>query len=147
MNFNVKKMTVALALPIMLVGCSALDSAQQVTEQQIQHHKWQLVSINDNAIVAADYQRVPYLDIGEKLTVTGHSGCNNYFGQASLKENKFKVENLGSTMKMCGEVEVQTELSMTKTLMESSDISLDDKTLTLKGPENTLVFELKDWVY
>lgn len=147
MNFNLKKMTATFALPVLLMGCSALEPTQQVTEVQIKHHKWELVSINDNAIVVADYHRAPYLDIGEKLTITGHSGCNNYFGQASLQQNKFKVENLGSTMKMCSEIEVQTELLMTKTLMESSDISLDDKTLTLKGPENTLVFVLKDWVY
>lgn len=80
------------------------------------------------------------------MTANGHAGCNNFFGQGELKDNKFRIEKMGMTMKMCGEDAMNTEMTMSQVLTEWSDITLTKDSLELKNDAHTLTFTLRDWV-
>lgn len=43
--------------------------------------------------------------------LTGNAGCNNYFGELSIDETagNFSAKNVGSTRKMCDNMEVETQ--------------------------------------
>ncbi len=82
----------------------------------------------------------------ENLTATGNAGCNNFFGQAELKDNRLRIEKMGMTMKMCiGDI-MNIEKTMSTTLSDWSDITLTQDGLILKNAEHELTFTLREWV-
>ena len=55
-----------------LIGVCA-TAAAEVTESDLQHHRWVLESINGNPALTGDAP-VPELDFGEQMTVSGNTG-------------------------------------------------------------------------
>ncbi|ASI90603.1 MULTISPECIES: META domain-containing protein [Vibrio] len=145
-----KKLLAAVALPVLMTACAANDTKEEamkaVTAQDLQHHNWNLVQIDGNAIQVDEQNQTPRLEIGEKMTANGNAGCNNFFGQGELKDGQFRIEKMGMTMKMCAGTAMDIEQTMSKTLSDWSDITVTKNGLELKGAEHTLTFELKDWM-
>ncbi|MCE7627345.1 META domain-containing protein, partial [Vibrio fluvialis] len=93
-----------------------------------------------------EHYDAPRLEIGEKMMASGNAGCNNFFGQAELKDNRLRIEKMGMTMKMCiGDV-MDTEQAVSQSLMDWNDVTLTKDTLTLKNDVHTLTFTLREWV-
>ncbi|CAH0533808.1 Heat shock protein HslJ [Vibrio stylophorae] len=135
-----KKSLLIGSIALGLVGCST----GSVTQQDLQHHRWILSSI-DGVAVEVNKEQPADLEIGEHFTVGGNSGCNRYFGQGELENGKFRVDQMGSTMMLCPEAAMEVERAVTETLGDWSTVTVNATTLTLDG-EHTLVFTLKDWV-
>lgn len=146
MKLSPKTLLAAISLPLIVTACASNgDGEKQITAQDLQHHNWELVSIDGNDIVLAERQTPPRLEVGEKMTANGNAGCNNFFGQAELKDNQFRIEKMGMTMKMCvGEV-MEIEQAFGQTLSDWSDMTLTKETMTLKNTNHTLTFKLSDW--
>lgn len=143
MKLNSKTLFVALTLPILVTACA---NKSELTAENLQHRNWQLTHIDGKEWVKNEHYSAPRLEIGEKMMATGNAGCNNFFGQAELKNNQFRIEKMGMTMKMCiGEV-MDTEQAISQSLSDWNDISLAEKTLTLKNDVHTLTFTLRDWI-
>lgn len=145
-----KTLLAAVALPVLMTACAANntqgEAMKAVTAQDLQHHNWNLVQIDGNPIQVDEQNQAPRLEIGEKMTANGNAGCNNFFGQAELKDGQFRIEKMGMTMKMCAGTAMDIEQTMSKTLSDWSAITVTKNGLELKGAEHTLTFELKDWV-
>ena len=102
MKFSLKTLVSALSLPLLMTACASNgDNVQTITPTDLQHHNWELVQIDGKAIQVEEGERAPNLEVGEKMTANGNAGCNTYFGQAELKDNQFRIEKMGMTMKMC----------------------------------------------
>ncbi len=144
MKLSPKSLFAAITLPVLLVACSSKGDAMQITTQDLQHHNWELVQVDGKDIVKNDRLKTPNLEIGEKMIANGNAGCNNFFGQAEIKDNKFRIEKMGKTMKMCiGDI-METEQAVSQTLTDWSDITLTKDTLTLKNDVHTLSYVLRD---
>lgn len=142
----------SFAIPLLFTACAATNTTNVIvlTEQDLQHHNWELTQIDGQALVRSDVairaSKAPRLEIGENMHASGNAGCNNFFGQAELKNNQLRIEKMGMTMKMCiGDI-MQTEQAITKTLSDWSDITLTKEGLELKNQHHTLTFVLHDWV-
>ncbi|WAG27704.1 META domain-containing protein [Vibrio alginolyticus] len=122
------------------------DDVKEITAQDLQHHNWELVQVDGKNIVLDEHQKAARLEIGENLTANGNAGCNNFFGQAELKNNQLRIEKMGMTMKMCMEDQMKIENAMTQTLSNWSDITLTTDGLVLKSADHELTFTLRDWV-
>ncbi|TOE42064.1 heat-shock protein HslJ [Vibrio parahaemolyticus] len=122
------------------------DDVKEITAQDLQHHNWELVQVDGKNIVLDENQKAARLEIGENLTANGNAGCNNFFGQAELKNNQLRIEKMGMTMKMCMEDQMKIENAMTQTLSNWSDITLTKDGLVLKNADHELTFTLRDWV-
>lgn len=86
MKFSPKTLLAAVALPIMMTACASNGSDEkQITAQDLQHHNWELVSVDGEMIPSGEGHKKPRLEIGEKLMANGNAGCNNFFGQTELK--------------------------------------------------------------
>ncbi|KJY83255.1 heat shock protein HslJ [Vibrio galatheae] len=146
MKLSPKTLLAAMALPFVVTACASNgDDVRQITTQDLQHHNWELVTIDGKDLVLGERQKAPRIEIGEKMTANGNAGCNNFFGQAELKDNKFRIEKMGMTMKMCiGDV-MDTEQAFSQTLSSWSDMVLTDNFMTLKNDVHTLTFKLNDW--
>ncbi|WP_070963076.1 META domain-containing protein [Vibrio sonorensis] len=146
MKLSSKMLLAAISLPLTLAACaSSSDRAATITASDLQHHNWNLVQIDGRDIVTKEGGKSPRLEIGENLTANGNAGCNNFFGQAELKDNQLRVDKMGMTMKMCMGDRMETEQAFSATLMDWSQVMLTDQTLTLKGKTHTLTFELAEW--
>lgn len=147
MKLSSKKLLAAISLPVLMTACASNgDNVKQITAQDLQHHNWQLVQIDGKEVTNADKQKVPRLEIGEKMMASGNAGCNNFFGQAELKDNQFRIEKMGMTMMMCVGDVMDTEQAFSQTLSDWSDITVTKDGLTLKNDVHTLTFTLRDWV-
>lgn len=128
-----------------LIGSlAALAACNQpsVTETDLEYHRWVLESINGDALPAAeDHGKIPEMNFGEQMRVTGNTGCNQVNGQAVLRNGLFLIEAMASTRMMCPPPWRDIELTVQATLGAESTISLDPgKNLTLKSADSTLVF-------
>ncbi|WP_172580535.1 META domain-containing protein [Vibrio harveyi] len=146
MKLSLKTLVAAISLPVLMTACASNgDNVKEITAQDLQHHNWQLVQI-DGKNIAAEERQAPRLEIGENLTANGNAGCNNFFGQAELKDNQLRIEKMGMTMKMCMEDQMKIEKVMSETLSDWSDITLTNDDLVLKNADHELTFTLRDWV-
>ncbi|MCF7481666.1 META domain-containing protein [Vibrio sp. J1-1] len=147
MKLSLKTLVAAISLPVLMTACASNgDNVKKITAQDLQHHNWELVKIDGKNIELTERQKAPRLEIGENLTANGNAGCNNFFGQAELKDNQLRIEKMGMTMKMCiGDI-MNVEQAMSSTLSDWSDITLTKGGLVLKNSEHELTFTLRDWM-
>jgi len=119
-----------------------------VTQGDLQHHRWVLESVNGEALETDELDgKVPELDFGEQMQVSGNSGCNQIRGVAVLWEMFFLIEQMISTQRFCASPQNELELKVQTLLGSESTISLDQqRNLTLDAGETVLFFRLKDWV-
>ncbi|EJG1723901.1 META domain-containing protein [Vibrio parahaemolyticus] len=147
MKLSLKTLVTAISLPVLMTACASNgDDVKEITAQDLQHHNWELVQVDGKNIVLGENQKAARLEIGENLTANGNAGCNNFFGQAELKNNQLRIEKMGMTMKMCMEDQMKIENAMTQTLSNWSDITLTKDGLVLKNADHELTFTLRDWV-
>ncbi|MBY8288992.1 META domain-containing protein [Vibrio fluvialis] len=146
MKLSSKSLLAAMAMPVLLAACASNGDDVQITATDLQHHNWQLTQIDGQDIVKNEHYDAPRLEIGEKMMASGNAGCNNFFGQAELKDNRLRIEKMGMTMKMCiGDV-MDTEQAVSQSLMDWNDVTLTKDTLTLKNDVHILTFTLREWV-
>ncbi|TMX47421.1 META domain-containing protein [Vibrio sp. Hep-1b-8] len=146
MKLSPKMLLAAITLPVVVTACvSNGDDVKQITAQDLQHHNWELVSIDGKDIVLEGRHQAPRLEVGEKMTANGNAGCNNFFGQAELKDNQFRIEKMGMTMKMCVGDVMDVEQAFSQTLSDWSDMTLTNDSMVLKNDVHTLTFKLSDW--
>ncbi|EGQ7869845.1 META domain-containing protein [Vibrio parahaemolyticus] len=147
MKLSLKTLVTAISLPVLMTACASNgDDVKEITAQDLQHHNWELVQVDGKNIILDENQKAARLEIGENLTANGNAGCNNFFGQAELKNNQLRIEKMGMTMKMCMEDQMKIENAMTQTLSNWSDITLTKDGLVLKNADHELTFTLRDWV-
>ncbi|TBT73191.1 META domain-containing protein [Vibrio parahaemolyticus] len=147
MKLSLKTLVTAISLPVLMTACASNgDDVKEITAQDLQHHNWELVQVDGKNIVLDEKSKAARLEIGENLTANGNAGCNNFFGQAELKNNQLRIEKMGMTMKMCMEDQMKIENAMTQTLSNWSDITLTKDGLVLKNADHELTFTLRDWV-
>lgn len=145
MKLSLKTLVTAISLPVLMTACASNgDNVKEITAQDLQHHNWELVQVDGKNIVLDEHQKAARLEIGENLTANGNAGCNNFFGQAELKNNQLRIEKMGMTMKMCMEDQMKVENAMTQTLSNWSDITLTKDGLVLKSADHELTFTLRD---
>ena len=135
-----------LLLLLALLLLSACSSAPRFASQDLQHHHWVLDRLDGQAI-ASRRSNPPDIEIGEHFTVNGIAGCNRYFGQGHLEDDRLWVTSLGSTAMACPPRLDQIEQAVLATLMEGATLSGTPQTLILTGKRHRLEYRLRDWVY
>jgi len=124
------------------------DETEIVTHGDLQHHRWVLESINGEMLKEEQLDGgFPDLDFGEKMHVSGFSGCNRFSGQATLRDDYLVVEKMISTMMACDPTKTEIESIFQKALNNGSKISLNEESdLLLESIETRLQFRLQDWL-
>jgi heat shock protein HslJ len=126
-------------------GC---DETSIVTHGDLQHHRWILESINGEALdVDALEGRIPDLDFGEQMHVSGNSGCNRFSGRASLHDRYIRFGQLISTLMSCSPAQNEIEYIIQQVLAGSNiKIEISDNYLSLDADDVSLRYRLQDWV-
>lgn len=124
------------------------DETSTVTHGDLQHHRWVLESINGEALdVDAMHGRIPDLDFGEQMHVSGNSGCNRFSGTASLHDEYILFGPLISTTMACSPAQNEVEGTI-QALLAGADVEIEvnDNYLILQAGEVSLRYRLQDWV-
>ena len=135
-----KRIFIAAALPLMFTACASIGT---VSKADLQHHHWNLISINGEAInsdIKSD------LELGEHFTMNGLAGCNRFMGNAELHKGALSAPNLATTMMACNSDEQQVEAAVLQTLTQGAKVTNEGAQLVLKGENYTLVYKLADWM-
>jgi len=119
-----------------------------VIESDLQHHRWVLETVNGERLPDVETDGlVPELDFGEQMHVSGNTGCNRFSGTAVLRDGKFVIEKMTSTMRMCASSWSELELRLQQLLTQESRISLSESSaLTLESDDAVLRYRQRDWV-
>jgi heat shock protein HslJ len=124
------------------------DRVKVVTHGDLQHHRWVLVAVNGEPVDAEKLNQViPELEIGEQLMASGNAGCNRFFGQVELREERFIIENAGTTRMMCPPAKNEMERLFLQLLGQESTVTIDvERNLLLETNETRLNFRQEDRV-
>ena len=84
------------SLVIFLTGCGGMPVGGQ-----LENSSWKLVAIREeNSLVQIPDTANLLLEFNEDQ-ITGHSGCNNFFGSYSTGEGTISITGLGATRMFC----------------------------------------------
>ena len=141
-------LALTLCLAPVLSGCTGHGGSMSgnktaVTQQDLQHHNYTLVTINGKEYTG---ERVPSIEFNEGFRASG-SMCNGYTGKAELTDNVLTIKQMASTKMLCVDpVLNQLEADFSTMMMEGANISLQNNMLTLSRDDLSLVFKLRDYV-
>lgn len=127
---------IALTLSTLLFACS--NSANTAIQLQDLQKEWKLSSIDNNPV-----KSMSSISVDAQAKATGNLACNNFFGTAELKDNKLRIDKMGSTRRMCDPAINDVEMTVSNTLSSWSEIQINNQQLTLIGAEHTLTYTLK----
>lgn len=85
---------------------------------------WSLLSYADTSL--PEGVTVTLMYDPEQGRVAGRSGCNRYFGPATLREGTVEIGQLASTRRMCPPPVMEVEAAFLKLLQTASRYRIDD---------------------
>lgn len=149
-----KKVLLSTAALFVIAACSSggsemsrLDS-KIATVQELQHHNYELISINGKAF-DGDKTGRPHIAFGQDMQVTG-AMCNNFFGQATLSNRGvLRAKGVGMTRKLCDDTalnDLDTDIAQLLELGAEAVISDNGQYLRLSNTSSQLEFKLADKV-
>ncbi|KTF15306.1 META domain-containing protein [Pseudoalteromonas sp. H105] len=125
------------AIPILLVGLIlGCSSTGTVNSEQLKYTQWQLSHVDGQVVPPSYSASLSFIDA---LQVNGFAGCNKFFGEGALRNNRLKVNKLGMTRKSCGEQLDQFELQLLNVLKNGVNVKIDSGQLIFNS-EQTFVF-------
>lgn len=128
---------------------ASCDQTNIVTQGELQHHRWELSSINGESVdLAKQRANIPALDFGEHMWVSANSGCAIHSGQARLSEHKiiFSIHQDSSKLINCSAEQKQQDLILKKVLNSTPEISINsDKDLFLRSGKVVLKYQLHNY--
>lgn len=117
-----------IALSLLLSFCSA--SVLEV--------KWELISLNQKPV---EEVRIAHVNFGKDGRIFGNLGCNNFFGEYKINEDKLEIGQVGSTMMMCLDDNIEREFS--KVLGEVKGFNVQEDELIFLNEKKVEIAKFK----
>lgn len=137
----IKNLFAAISLAALLTACA---STKETSQEQSINGEWNIVKIDGDNVKIPQGEDAPFLGINTKENrVYGSTSCNLLTGtlQADLKMGTIDFGALGSTRKMCQNME--TERKVLDALSRSNKFEVKGKTLTLCSPDGKDIMVLR----
>lgn len=119
------------------------DTSRQVTQGDLQHHRWLLTAVDDNPVNKAQWPVLPVLDFGERLFVEGGNGCRQFNGFAKLSADQIIFDELEFNTSQC---ETGHAAGGLFSITGAWSVTVDESQyLFLKNTDSVLRFKRDDW--
>ncbi|MBI0153967.1 META domain-containing protein [Gilliamella sp. W8128] len=121
-------------------GCAFSNS---INEQDLMHHHY--ILMENNGLSLPIFKNVD-LEFGENMIMIGKI-CSEFLAQVKLENNMIKVQIINMTNNKC--LNKQLDLLdnvIKKLIIDGANIQLIDTKLVLKNNQDTLIFQLKDYM-
>lgn len=115
---------------LLFAACTARIQDMTTEKDIIQDTYWMLVSLEGEDVQGPIDTRTAYVRFEEgKNKVNGYTGCNDFFGNYELNDDKVQLSGIGTTRMMCPGIEQERRLL---SVLERTDAySISDYLLTL----------------
>lgn len=113
-------------------GCDQSTKSEKLTELRGTHWKVEGIPRQVTASMA----------FGQDGRLTGFSGCNRYFATYTTEGTRLTINGIGSTKKLCPEVEMSVERELLKTLEVVNRWQGTEQKITLTAPVNQTKIQL-----
>lgn len=123
---------------VMTVAMGAMMMMSCASEKAIVG-KWNIEEAQGKSTAKAETQA--YIEFDKKGKFYGNTSVNRFFGSYKLKGDKITLSNVGSTMMMGRDMEI--EQAVLQALEQSTTIKADKGTATVKDANNKTVMVLK----
>ena len=84
-----------------------------------------------------------YVSFEQDGKITGHGGCNRFFGALEQSESGFTIGPLGSTRMACPEPIMQREFAFLEALQNMKSYAIDNGVLRVLDESGNVIAELK----
>ncbi len=149
-----KKILFTLMSAIVLAACASKGSPMNhlevkiPTAQELEHHQYELVSINGKPFKAEKGGVIPTIEFGQNMFVSGQM-CNRYSGKVELTEQGMLRAKAGIAMTrmLCDDSVLNSlDADITELLGNGAEvvISSNGQYLRLTNPATVLEFKLAD---
>lgn len=118
------------------------DTSRQVTQGDLQHHRWLLTAVDNNPVNKERWPVLPVLDFGEHLFVEGGDGCRQFSGFAKLSGDQIIFSELEFNNDRCESGHTTGVFSITGAWTVAVD---ESRYLILKNTTSVLRFKRDDW--
>ena len=137
-----KKSLLLLSVSVIfnLSGCTSSNS---ITEQDLMHHHYVLMEYNGLSLPV--FKNVD-LEFGENMMMIGKM-CNEFSAQTKLENNMIKGQIINMNNNKCQNNQLDLlDNVIKKLIIDGANIQLIDTKLMLKNNQDTLIFQLKDYM-
>ncbi|OOF25208.1 hypothetical protein BZJ19_09305 [Salinivibrio proteolyticus] len=137
-----KNLLMAVMVATGLTACSSYNPSGEYANEGISKdniaQKWQLAMVDQQAISA---DGSPTLMVNSDMVVSGYTGCNRYFGNAQIEDNRFRIDRMASTKMACSSQAMNMEQTVSHVLSDWSMASISNDMLSLSNEQHTLIFK------
>ena len=118
-------------------------SEENYTKFVIHTSNWVLIDwTNAGVSVIVSAEKPVTLDFDEaNKKLSGNAGCNQYFGNYKLENDKMSTGPLGSTMMYCNEEIMDQEMRFLKLFEDGVMLSMENELLVIEDDNNQLKFK------
>lgn len=137
-----KKSLLLLSVSVIfnLSGCTSFNS---IKEQDLMHHHY--VLMENNGLSLPVFKNAD-LEFGENMIMIGKM-CNEFSAQTRLENNMIKGQIINMTNNKCQNKQLDLlDNVIKKLIIDGANIQLIDTKLVLKNNQDTLIFQLKDYM-
>ena len=90
-----------------------IDCVRNLGTANLKNTFWDLRELNGKSTLGYKFEKEIHLLIKQDKSIKGFSGCNNYFGSSSASDDSLKFSQIGSTLMMCENIEIEREYFQT----------------------------------
>ena len=137
-----KKSLLLLSVSVIfnLSGCTSSNS---IKEQDLMHHHY--VLMENNGLSLPVFKNAD-LEFGENMIMIGKI-CSEFSAQVKLENNMIKGQIINMTNIKCQNKQLDLlDNVIKKLIIDGANIQLIDTKLVLKNNQDTLIFQLKDYM-
>ena len=137
-----KKSLLLLSVSVIfnLSGCTSSNS---IKEQDLMHHHY--VLMKNNGLSLPVFKNAD-LEFGENMIMIGKI-CSEFLAQVKLENNMIKGQIINMTNNKCQNKQLDLlDNVIKKLIIDGANIQLIDTKLVLKNNQDTLIFQLKDYM-
>ena len=121
-------------------GCAFSNS---INEQDLMHHHY--VLMKNNGLSLPVFKNAD-LEFGENMIMIGKI-CSEFLAQVKLENNMIKGQIINMTNNKCQNKQLDLlDNVIKKLIIDGANIQLIDTKLVLKNNQDTLIFQLKDYM-
>ncbi|MBN2113629.1 MAG: META domain-containing protein [Acidimicrobiia bacterium] len=137
-----------LALVLALTACAEEEVlVSPPADSSLPGTHWVVAGLTvDGDVPALPTDSRPTLDFDEAGGVSGHAGCNSYFGTVAFTGGGVAVTDIGSTLMACEPEVMEREARFLAALSRVDTVSLDTGRLTLIGEGGAVRIDLDPFV-
>lgn len=128
-----------------LVACMAFCNCANVKTNKFSTQpdilgQWTIVEANGMSTDSAE--TTPFILFSDSGRVNGNASVNTFFGQYTLKGDSISFDQLGATMMMGREKDMEVEMAVMAALAQCVTLEVQDSVLNAKDHDGNVVMSL-----